>query len=265
MSRIGTRTASWRSTRFSAARAPAPRPLRLAGVKAWSKSQIGSTCSRISPAYEQSRCGSARCGHTCAPARRPISLRAISCATAPVIWWSTSRRCRAARPLACSRSFMGASRRCTPCGFMASISPGSTARQRRPRMPARPRLAPAFVCMGSTRAAQRGQTLHFTLVWDASAPPPKDYWLFAHLIGPDNQRYAQLDVPYPTSQWAPGRFASTDLPIALPPNAPTGGYRLLIGLYDQSTGQRLALTTTVAGAVAAGEPDAFVLTQFDLK
>ncbi len=113
--------------------------------------------------------------------------------------------------------------------------------------------------------AQRGQTLHFTLVWDASAPPPKDYWLFAHLIGPDNQRYAQLDVPYPTSQWAPGRFASTDLPIALPPNAPTGGYRLLIGLYDQSTGQRLALTTTVAGAVAAGEPDAFVLTQFDLK
>jgi len=112
---------------------------------------------------------------------------------------------------------------------------------------------------------QRGQALHVTLVWDAATPPSKDYWLFAHLIGPDNQRYAQLDLPYPTSQWAPGRFASTDLPIALPPNAPTGGYRLLIGLYDQPTGERLRLTTTVPDAVAAGEADAFVLTQFDLK
>jgi 4-amino-4-deoxy-L-arabinose transferase-like glycosyltransferase len=112
---------------------------------------------------------------------------------------------------------------------------------------------------------QRGQTLHFTLVWDASPPPSKDYWLFAHLIGPGNQRYAQLDVPYPTSQWAPGRFATTELPIALPPDAPIGGYRLLVGLYDQPTGQRLPLTTTVPGAVAAGEVDAFVLTQFDVK
>jgi hypothetical protein len=114
-------------------------------------------------------------------------------------------------------------------------------------------------------SARPGQTLHFTLVWDAAAPPPKDYWLFAHLIGPGDRRYAQIDQPYPTSQWSPGRFATTDLPIALPPDAPPGDYRLAIGLYDQPTGQRLALATTAPDAMAAGEADAFVLAQFDVK
>ena len=106
--------------------------------------------------------------------------------------------------------------------------------------------------------------MRFTLNWATSAPPPKDYWLFAHLLGPGGQRYGQLDLPYPTSQWAPGSFAASELPIALPPDAPAGDYRLLIGLYDQTSGQRLALTSDDHTALDAREPDAFVLTQFEL-
>ena len=97
-----------------------------------------------------------------------------------------------------------------------------------------------------------------------SAPPPTDYWLFAHLIGPGGRRYAQIDLPYPTSQWAPGSFAATELPIALPPDAPAGAYQLLIGLYDQATGQRLELTTDVPDGAAPGETSAFILTEFEL-
>ncbi|MBK9714752.1 MAG: glycosyltransferase family 39 protein [Kouleothrix sp.] len=111
---------------------------------------------------------------------------------------------------------------------------------------------------------RRGQTVQLKLLWQTSARPPADYWLFAHLIGPDNQRYAQLDLPYPTSQWAPGRAAPTDLPIAVPKTAPPGAYRLLIGLY--SPGQaRLPLTPDDPADAAADSPDSLVLARFELR
>jgi hypothetical protein len=114
-------------------------------------------------------------------------------------------------------------------------------------------------------AARGGATLNNTLVWGTTAAPPKDYWLFAHLVGPGNQRYAQIDLPCPTSQWAPGSFPTTELPIAIPASAPTGQYRLLIGLYDQASGQRLPPATTLPGALAPDDANAFVLAQFELS
>ncbi|HEU5102332.1 MAG TPA: glycosyltransferase family 39 protein [Roseiflexaceae bacterium] len=110
-----------------------------------------------------------------------------------------------------------------------------------------------------------GETVRLRLSWAAAAPPPADYWLFAHLIGPGGQRYSQIDLPYPTSQWAPGTFAATELPIALPADAPPGAYQLLIGLYDQPTGQRLALTSDTQSAAPAGEENALLLTEFELR
>ena len=108
-----------------------------------------------------------------------------------------------------------------------------------------------------------GETVRFRLSWATSAAPPTDYWLFAHLLGPGGRRYAQIDLPYPTSQWAPGSFAATELPIALPADAPAGAYQLLIGLYDQPTGQRLEVISNEQSA-PFGESDSFVLTQFEV-
>jgi hypothetical protein len=110
-----------------------------------------------------------------------------------------------------------------------------------------------------------GQTARLRLSWGVSAPPPADYWLFAHLIGPGGRRFAQLDLPYQTSQWSPGSFAATELPIALPADAPAGAYQVLIGLYDQPTGQRLALTAAAAGTLPRGEENALLLTEFELR
>jgi hypothetical protein len=127
-------------------------------------------------------------------------------------------------------------------------------------------FGPAIRLLGfdQSGALRPGATVRLKLSWAASAPPPKDYWLFAHLLGPGGQRYGQIDLPYPTSQWAPGSFAASELPIALPPDAPAGRYRLLIGLYDQATGQRLELASDEQSQSLDGEPNAFVLTQFDI-
>jgi 4-amino-4-deoxy-L-arabinose transferase-like glycosyltransferase len=87
-----------------------------------------------------------------------------------------------------------------------------------------------------------GGQLALKLVWTVQRQPAADYTLFAHLIGPDGQRYAQVDLPYATSAWRPGRFVTTELPLALPPGAPRGEYQLFVGLYDPATGQRLPLS-----------------------
>jgi hypothetical protein len=113
--------------------------------------------------------------------------------------------------------------------------------------------------------ARRGQPLALKLDWAVPNPPSADYTLFAHLIGPGGRRYAQADLPYPTSQWRPGRFISTDLPLAIPADAPAGPYRLIIGLYDPLDGQRLPLTSTHLAEPALDGPDSLLLTQIDLR
>lgn len=112
---------------------------------------------------------------------------------------------------------------------------------------------------------RRGQPLSFKLVWEPRATPAADYTLFAHLIGPDGQRYAQIDLPYPTGQWQPGQFVTTELPISIPAQAPAGVYHLFVGLYDPATGQRLALTGADARDPALDGLNAFLLTQLALK
>jgi 4-amino-4-deoxy-L-arabinose transferase-like glycosyltransferase len=98
------------------------------------------------------------------------------------------------------------------------------------------------------------------LFWETRDRPAADYTLFAHLIGPDSKRYAQVDLPYPTSQWEANRFVTTVLPLAVPMHLPTGCYRLFIGLYYQESGQRLPLTTNAGIDPALDGPNALLLT-----
>jgi hypothetical protein len=116
----------------------------------------------------------------------------------------------------------------------------------------------------SMSAVERGQPLTVQLAWLKRAESASDYVLFAHLIGPDGQRVAQVDIPYPVSAWQPGRYERTEVPLALPADAPAGQYRLMIGLYDPATGQRLPLGSAAADPALNG-PDALLLTEFDLR
>jgi Dolichyl-phosphate-mannose-protein mannosyltransferase len=111
---------------------------------------------------------------------------------------------------------------------------------------------------------EQGETFALKLIWQAQQRPPDDYTLFAHLIGPDGQRYAQADVPYMTSRWEPGRFVTTELPLELPKNAPDGTYRLFIGLYDPDSGQRLPLSAPSSGPALDGS-NALLLEQAQVR
>ena len=110
-----------------------------------------------------------------------------------------------------------------------------------------------------------GQPLALQLAWQVRAPPPADYMLFAHLIGPDGRRVAQVDLPYQTSSWRAGHYSTTDLPLTLPADVPAGTYRLVIGLYDPSNGQRLALRAEAPFDPMLDGPDALVLTEVRVR
>jgi hypothetical protein len=90
-------------------------------------------------------------------------------------------------------------------------------------------------------ALQAGEPLSLRLVWQAHGHVAQDYWVFAHLLGPDGQRYAQVDQQYQMSQWQPGVFVEQELLLTLPADAPRGKYRVVLGVYDIQSGERLAL------------------------
>jgi hypothetical protein len=112
---------------------------------------------------------------------------------------------------------------------------------------------------------RQGQPLTLTLHWLTDAPLQQDYWLFAHLLGPQGQRRAQADLPLATPTWQPGRFVQTPLPLALPADAPPGPYRLLIGLYDPASGARLPLTSEHIADSALSGPHALLLAELELQ
>ncbi|HMR63402.1 MAG TPA: glycosyltransferase family 39 protein [Anaerolineae bacterium] len=89
--------------------------------------------------------------------------------------------------------------------------------------------------------------LHLTLYWQTTVPITADYTVFTQLLGPDGQVWAQWDNPpqagrYPTTAWSvPDRVVDRYV-LTLRDGAPPGDYRLLVGMYDPATGQRLAAT-----------------------
>jgi uncharacterized membrane protein len=91
------------------------------------------------------------------------------------------------------------------------------------------------------RTTQYAIRLH----WQAQQRMDTSYTVFAQLLGPAGNVRAQVDrVPqdggYPTPWWLPGEVVVDDFTLDLPPDAPRdAAYRLIVGLYDPRTGERL--------------------------
>jgi hypothetical protein len=78
------------------------------------------------------------------------------------------------------------------------------------------------------------------LTWRAEARPRRDYTVFLHLLDEAGRLVGQDDRPpadgrYPTSIWEDGERIVDEHPLRAPP----GRYRVLVGMYDPATGQRL--------------------------
>jgi hypothetical protein len=88
--------------------------------------------------------------------------------------------------------------------------------------------------------------LRLTLYWRVLTSMETSYTVFTHLLNANGQLWAQKDNPpvrgsYPTTEWGAGQTIVDKYDIVVPPDAPVGQYKLEVGWYDTTTGQRLPL------------------------
>ena len=139
----------------------------------------------------------------------------------------------------------------------AETSIGQIALNSRPRQFEKPAIAqPTDIAFGSpplltligfdlpANPATPGGSLPVTLYWQAKAEMDTNYTVFIQLLNNVNQVVAQTDAQpqagaAPTTTWLPGEILSDSYSVALPVDLPPGNYRLITGLYDAATGQRL--------------------------
>ncbi len=127
----------------------------------------------------------------------------------------------------------GRARRFTPPAVKAPLDPP-------------PRLSTAGVLIGYTveGAIRPGNRVEVTLVWRAGGPTRVSYTGFVQLLDPNNRVLAQEDhIPQhgaaPTTSWLPGEYVVDQYTLTLPESLPPGPYRLIAGLYDVRTMQRV--------------------------
>jgi hypothetical protein len=82
------------------------------------------------------------------------------------------------------------------------------------------------------------------LEWQTLEALDRNYTAFVHLVGPGDNIADQDDAPpgdafFPTSTWLPGDTILDEHHLEIPAAAPPGEYRLIVGLYDQPSGDRL--------------------------
>jgi hypothetical protein len=108
-----------------------------------------------------------------------------------------------------------------------------------------------------------GETISFSLLWEAISTPTFDYTVFVHLLDENDNIVAGHDTQpvagrYPTSIWTPGERILDHHMLPTPDSLAPGQYRLAIGLYDQLTGKRLPLNFADNRSDAEGQ---LILTQ----
>ena len=97
-----------------------------------------------------------------------------------------------------------------------------------------------------TESAKVGGACALEVVWDAAQPFQGDYKVFVHAVDEMGQLVAQHDAPpgtgsRPTTTWQVGEDVPDRHGLFLPVGSSRQRLRLLVGLYDSSTGQRLLL------------------------
>jgi hypothetical protein len=92
------------------------------------------------------------------------------------------------------------------------------------------------------RVAEPGDTIHLTLYWQALNPMEVNYELFAHVLGKDNEMWANSDSPLTdeavcTNRWEPGTIVKEVRDLTIVDVAPPGFYDLELGLHASGHGR----------------------------
>jgi mannosyltransferase len=93
-----------------------------------------------------------------------------------------------------------------------------------------------------------GGMLPVTLYWQAGIEMDVNYTVFVQLLNSAGQVASQQDLQplagaAPTTTWLPGEILTDPYSLALPANLPPGDYRLITGLYNAATGERLPVAS----------------------
>jgi hypothetical protein len=91
---------------------------------------------------------------------------------------------------------------------------------------------------------ESGGSLHLTLYWQALATMEASYTVFIHLLDEEGGLQGQRDsIPgggsLPTTGWVIGEVITDRYDIPIAANGPPGRYRLLVGMYEPTSGKRL--------------------------
>jgi len=100
-----------------------------------------------------------------------------------------------------------------------------------------------------------GDTLHLLLVWRPQQELGADYKVFVHVTDESGRPLAQWDGRPclnlgSTRQWVAGEPVRDHVLMILPEELPPGEYSVVVGLYDEATGERLDGRAVEIGAIA---------------
>jgi len=89
-----------------------------------------------------------------------------------------------------------------------------------------------------------GSSVRLTLFWRSRARMRISYSVFAHLLDSEDRIWAQHDSApcngeCPTTSWLVGEYVGDAFDIQVPPETPSGVYRIGVGMYDAETMTRL--------------------------
>ncbi len=92
--------------------------------------------------------------------------------------------------------------------------------------------------------ARPGGGVSLALCWQALSPLERSYTVFVQAIDQADRKAGQVDrLPCdggcPTPTWRPGDLIGEWFEVPIRADAPPGRYRLIVGMYDLATGERL--------------------------
>jgi hypothetical protein len=92
------------------------------------------------------------------------------------------------------------------------------------------------------RVARPGETIRLTLYWRALNPMAVNYNLFVHVLGEENQIWANSDSPLTdravcTNRWEPGTMVEEARELTLVEATPPGFYDIELGLHASGLGR----------------------------
>lgn len=95
-------------------------------------------------------------------------------------------------------------------------------------------------------AAQPGETFNLVLYWRALRDIEINYAVFTQIIDENANKWAQKDAwpqegNAPTATWTAGQLIEDHYALVVNPDAPSGAYDLLVGMYGANDGKRLSL------------------------